>query len=121
MKLNTIGKICIGGILVLVLILIKDHTGTRLEREEAEHLARIEAAALKRWPDELLAKAIPSIEAEKKVISARWERKPPEDGSLPKLVATMKNTGGSMTGFAEYLCMVLSDHDITGTVVHPGC
>lgn len=117
MQLNAIGKICLALILVLAFVIYKDHTEARLEKEAAERFATVEAASLDRWPDALLEGALPAIRQETRVVSARWERKPPRDGSVPKLVATVKNTGSNMTGFADYLCLALSEAKVTGTWV----
>lgn len=60
-----------------------------------------QAATLQKWQ----TKALKQVKAEKTVIDARWRA--PESNVL---WVAMQPDGGSRNGFAEYLCMVLSDN-----------
>jgi len=90
----------------------KERAAARIERKKEMH-----ARSLELWPDSILEKALPAILAEKRVIGATWKREQREFRVLPKLVVTMQNNGSNKTGFAEYLCMVLTDYGIKGTIV----
>lgn len=57
--------------------------------------------------------AMKEIRAEKKVIDATWG---PIKG--PSLFVAVKDDGSRRDGFAQYLCLVLKDHNISGVIIH---
>jgi hypothetical protein len=59
-------------------------------------------------------KAIKAVKAEPKVKSAEWNNK---SESLPSLLVGVIDDGTNRNGYAEYICLVLSEHGIKGGVV----
>jgi hypothetical protein len=57
--------------------------------------------------------ALKEIKAEKKVLDASWG---PFKGS--SLYVAVKDDGTNRTGYAQYLCIILHDHNIKGIIIH---